>query len=72
MKDKGERTQNAVRRLRIALEGDNEYYRDHGQNLNKAVTYAEAVLGASSDIYERDAAIEILAARIDVWTVADP
>jgi hypothetical protein len=58
--------------ITIALEGDEPYYIDHGRNLVKATQYAEAVVAASSAIYERDITATIRVGQLFIWQTADP
>lgn len=60
------------RQIKIALEGDFDYYNDHGKDLAKATKYAESVVAASSAIYERDITATLIIAQINIWTTTDP
>ena len=69
----GERTQaGTLRRVEMVIEGDFTYYQDHGSNAAVATEYAEDVIAACSDIYERDVAGNLFIKRWNVWTVNDP
>lgn len=69
---KGENEQVRYRQIKIAIEGDNDYYIDHGRDLNKATKYVESVVAASSAIYERDITATLLIGQITIWTTVDP
>lgn len=71
-KSGGDGVQATLRRIKLALEGDYEYYQDHGQNVNRATEYAEAVIAASSDIYQRDVSATLYIGQLDIWTTNDP
>lgn len=69
----GEQTQaGTLRRVEMAIEGDFTYYQDHGSNAATATDYAEDVIAACSDIYERDVAANLFIKRWNLWTVNDP
>lgn len=68
----GDGVQATLRRIKLALEGDYEYYLDHGQNVNQATEYAEAVIAASSDIYQRDVSATLYIGQLEIWTTNDP
>lgn len=61
-----------LRRVTLALEGDTPYYLDHGSNLTVATAYAEAVIAASSAIYERDVEAQLYIGQLLIWTTTDP
>lgn len=67
-----EGTQSTLRRIEMVLEGDFTYYQDHGSNVTVATNYAEDVIAACSDVYERDVAATLFITRWNVWTVNDP
>jgi len=71
-KSGGDGVQATLRRIKLALEGDYEYYLDHGQNVNQATEYAEAVIAASSDIYQRDVSATLYIGQLEIWTTNDP
>lgn len=72
-KKKGETSQAAsYRKITLALECDQPFYLDHESNITKASQYAEAVVAASSAIYERDVHATLVIGSLLVWTVADP
>jgi len=71
-KSGGDGTQATLRRIKLAVEGDYEYYLDHGQNVNQATEYAEAVIAASSDIYQRDVSATLYIGQLEIWTTNDP
>lgn len=71
-KSGGDGVQATLRRIKLALEGDYEYYQDHGQNVNQATEYAEAVIAASSGIYQRDVSATLYIGQLDIWTTNDP
>lgn len=58
--------------IELAVEGDYEYYLDHGQNENRAIEYAESVIAAVSAIFERDVEAEVTIKQIEIWTIVDP
>ncbi|MBU3741189.1 MAG: hypothetical protein FGM24_02770 [Candidatus Kapabacteria bacterium] len=69
----GEQTQaGTLRRIEMAIEGDFTYFQDHGNNAVTATDYAEDVIAACSDIYERDVAGNLFIKRWNLWTVNDP
>lgn len=61
-----------LRRVTLALEGDTPYYLDHGGDLTVATAYAEAVIAASSAIYERDVSASLYIGQLVIWTTTDP
>lgn len=61
-----------VRNIAIAVECDNDFYKDLGSVMAEAQKYAIAVLGAMSDIYARDANCAVKASFLRVWSVEDP
>jgi hypothetical protein len=61
-----------LRRIEMALEGDFTYYQDHGNDAVRATEYAEDVIAACSDIYERDVAGTLYIKSWELWTVNDP
>jgi hypothetical protein len=61
-----------LRRVTLALEGDTPYYLDHGSDLTVATAYAEAVIAASSAIYERDVSASLYIGQLVIWTTTDP
>lgn len=61
-----------LRRIEMAIEGDFTYYQDHGNDAVKATEYAEDVIAACSDIYERDVAGTLYIKSWELWTVNDP
>ncbi len=69
---KGESVQASKRRIDIALECDEPYYIDHGRDVIRAINYAEAVIGASSAIYDRDVDAVLNIKELTVWTITDP
>jgi hypothetical protein len=69
---KTEQEQVRYRIITIALEGDEPYYIDHGRDLVKSTQYAEAVVAASSAIYERDITATIRIGQLYIWQTADP
>ena len=69
---KTEQEQVRYRIITIALEGDEPYYIDHGRDLVKATQYAEAVVAASSAIYERDITATIRIGQLYIWQTTDP
>lgn len=72
-KEKGlEQTQAVNKIVRVAVEGDEEYYIDHGRNVYKCAEYAQAVIAASSDIYQRDVSAAIMTPWMGFWTATDP
>jgi len=71
--DKGQEQTQAVNKIvRIALEGDEEYYIDHGRDVYKCAEYAQAVLAAVSDIYQRDVSAAVMTPWMAFWTATDP
>ena len=69
----GEQTQaGTLRRVEMVIEGDFTYYQDHGSNAVTATDYAEDVIAACSDIYERDVAGNLFIKQWNLWTVNDP
>lgn len=60
------------RRITLAIECDEPFYIDHGRNLTKSTEYTEAVIGASSALYERDVTASLRIGQLTVWTVVDP
>lgn len=69
---KGDGIQTSYRTIAIALEGDYEYYVDHGRDIQRALAYAEAVTAAASAIYRRDVQAQIYIKRLEVWNTTDP
>lgn len=69
---KSDESQVRYRQIKIALEGDFDYYIDHGRDLGKATRYAESVVAASSAIYERDVTATLIIGQINIWTTNDP
>ncbi|MBU3678927.1 MAG: hypothetical protein FGM32_04885, partial [Candidatus Kapabacteria bacterium] len=67
-----ENSQVRYRQIKIALEGDFDYYIDHNRDLAKATKYAESVVAASSAIYERDVTATLIIAQLNIWTTNDP
>lgn len=61
-----------LRRIEMAIEGDFTYYQDHGSDAVQATEYAEDVIAACSDIYERDVAGTLYIRSWELWTVNDP
>lgn len=60
------------RKVTIAIECDEPFYIDHGRDITRATQYAEAVVAASSAIYERDVQATLAIGSLLVWTTADP
>ncbi len=60
------------RKITLAIECDEPFYIDHGSNITKATQYAEAVVAASSALYERDVEATLSIGSLLVWTTADP
>lgn len=71
-KDEADVQAAVLRRVTLALEGDTPYYLDHGSNLTVATAYAEAVIAASSAIYERDVEAQLYIGQLLIWTTTDP
>lgn len=67
-----DKSQVRYRQIKIALEGDFDYYIDHNRDLAKATKYAESVVAASSAIYERDVTALLIIAQLNIWTTNDP
>ena len=61
-----------IRSIKVALEGDNGYLADHGNNVTTATQYAEAVFAHSSSIYQRDVNVTLYIGSILIWTATDP
>lgn len=61
-----------VRCIGIAVDCDNDFYKDHQSSFSIAQSYAIAVLGAMSDIYARDANCAIKASFLRIWQTEDP
>lgn len=61
-----------TRVIRLAVECDEEFYNDHNRDVYRSVEYVQAVIGAVSDIYERDADATISTTWMGVWTTTDP
>ena len=68
----GETTQGTLRRIEMVIQGDFTYFQDHGSNAVVATDYAEDVIAACSEIYERDVAGTLYIKQWDLWTVNDP
>ncbi|MBK7185137.1 MAG: hypothetical protein IPH85_04285 [Ignavibacteria bacterium] len=60
------------RQIKLSIECDEPFYIDHGRDLTKATQYAEAVVAASSAIYERDVTATHTIGSLMVWTTTDP
>ncbi|MCX6140847.1 MAG: zinc-dependent metalloprotease [Candidatus Kapabacteria bacterium] len=60
------------RKVTIAIECDEPFYIDLGRDVTRASQYAEAVVAASSAIYERDVQATLAIGSLLVWTTADP
>jgi len=61
------------RRCLLLVEGDYDYYKRLGSNLDAAMAYASILIGAASEIYERDAGVALWLSVVRVWTtVEDP
>ncbi len=71
-KDESDVQAAVLRRVTLALEGDTPYYLDHGSNVTVATAYAEAVIAASSAIYERDVEAQLYIGQLLIWTTTDP
>lgn len=72
-RDKGqEETQAVTKIIRVAVEGDEEYFIDHGRNVYKCAEYAQAVLAAVSTIYQRDVSAAVNTPWMGFWTGTDP
>lgn len=67
-----ETTQGTLRRIEMVIEGDFTYFQDHGSNAVVATDYAEDVIAACSEIYERDVAGTLYIKQWNLWTVNDP
>lgn len=67
-----EQAQAVTRVIRLAVECDEEFYIDHNRDVYRSVEYVQAVIGAVSDIYERDADATISTTWMGVWTTTDP
>lgn len=67
-----EESQVRLRIITVALEADEPYFIDHGRNLVKATQYAEAVVAASSAIYERDITATFRIGQLYIWQTTDP
>jgi len=61
-----------IRNLDIAVDCDNDFFKDFKSVFADAQKYAIAVLGAMSDIYGRDANCAIKASFLRVWQTEDP
>lgn len=60
------------RQIKLSIECDEPFYIDHGRDLTRATQYAEAVVAASSAIYERDVTATLTIGSLVVWTTTDP
>jgi hypothetical protein len=61
-----------VRLIKIAVDCDFEYFKDHNSNMAKAQSYAIAVMGAMSEIYQRDVKVAVKADYLRIWDSEDP
>ncbi len=69
---KSNQVQATTRTINLAMEGDYDYYEDHGKDADAATEYAEAVVAAVSDIYKRDVGASISITSWKLWTSDDP
>ncbi|MEW5874886.1 MAG: M12 family metallo-peptidase [Candidatus Zixiibacteriota bacterium] len=61
------------RRCLLLVECDYDYYKRLGNDLDAAMAYASILIGAASEIYERDAGVAFWLNVLRVWTtVEDP
>jgi len=67
-----DQNQAITRVIRLAVECDEEFYNDHNRDVYRSVEYVQAVIGAVSDIYERDADATISTTWMGIWTTTDP
>ncbi len=72
-KDKGqEQTQAVTKIIRVAIEGDEEYFIDHARDVYKCAEYAQAVLASVSAIYQRDVSAAVNTPWMGFWVSTDP
>ncbi|MBC8124292.1 MAG: zinc-dependent metalloprotease, partial [Candidatus Kapabacteria bacterium] len=71
-KDNEETQAVTYRKVTISVECDEPYYIDHGRDITKATQYAEAIVAASSAVYERDVQATLVIGSLLVWTTVDP
>ena len=60
------------RKVTVSIECDEPYFIDHGRDITKATQYAEAIVAASSAVYERDVQATLVIGSLLVWTTVDP
>jgi len=63
-----ERVQDAeTLEMQIAVEADNQFFRENESNRDKALAYIAQVVGATSAIYERDFNVRITTSNVRLW-----